>query len=126
MFRSTPSPLFVIPVTWPAGIGQDRIVLLHHSNRCLPAILIQRPRTEVGFSIKDDLQANRMEEGAMALLTDEHGFVTEGTGNNLFMVRDGEIFTPKPHNILRGVSRQACMELSAKEGYAWLAKTWVP
>ena len=62
----------------------------------------------------------------MALLTDEHGFVTEGTGNNLFMVRDGEIFTPKPHNILRGVSRQACMELSAKEGYVWLAKTWVP
>ena len=62
----------------------------------------------------------------MALLTDEHGFVTEGTGSNFFIARDGEIFTPKPHNILRGVSRQACMELSAKEGYAWLAKTWVP
>jgi len=72
-------------------------------------------RSRIFYKIAD-LQATRMEEGAMALLTDEHGFITEGTGNNFFIVRDGEIFTPKPHNILRGVSRQTCMELSAKEG----------
>ena len=52
----------------------------------------------------------------MALLTDERGFVTEGTGNNFFMVRDGRILTPKPHDILRGVSRGACMELAEKLG----------
>jgi len=71
-------------------------------------------RSRIFYKIAD-LQANRMEEGAMALLTDEHGFITEGTGNNFFMVRDGEVFTPKPHNILRGVSRQACLELLVKE-----------
>lgn len=49
-------------------------------------------------------------------MTDEHGFITEGTGNNFFMVRDGEILTPKGHNILRGVSRGACMELAQKLG----------
>ena len=26
----------------------------------------------------------------MALLTDERGFITEGTGNNYFIVKDGE------------------------------------
>ena len=52
----------------------------------------------------------------MALLTDERGFITEGTGNNFFMVRDGQILTPKPHDILRGVSRQACMELAQSQG----------
>ena len=61
-----------------------------------------------------DLQAAQMEAGAMALLTDERGFITEGTGNNFFMARDGEILTPKPHDILRGVSRQTCMELAEK------------
>ncbi len=61
-----------------------------------------------------NLQATHMEKGAMALLTDELGFITEGTGNNFFIARDGEIFTPKPHNILRGVSRQACMDLAAR------------
>ena len=61
-------------------------------------------------------QASRMEKGAMALLTDERGFITEGTGSNFFMVRDDEILTPKPHNILRGVSRHACMELAGALG----------
>ena len=55
-----------------------------------------------------------MEAGAQALLTDEHGFITEGTGNNFFMVRDGQVITPKGHNVLRGVSRGACMELASK------------
>ena len=63
-----------------------------------------------------ELEAERMEPGAMALLTDERGFVTEGTGNNFFMARGGEIFTPKPHDILRGVSRQYCIELAQEAG----------
>ena len=68
------------------------------------------------FYKRADLQVSRMEEGAMALLTDERGFVTEGTGNNFFMVKDGQIFTPQPHDILRGISRGACMELAEKLG----------
>ena len=60
--------------------------------------------------------AAKLEAGAMALLTDEHGFITEGTGNNFFMVRDGKILTPKPHNILRGVSRRNCMALAGTLG----------
>jgi len=69
-------------------------------------------RSRLAYKLAE-LQAAQLEEGASALLTDEHGFVTEGTGNNFFMVRDGQILTPRPHNILRGVSRQACMELAA-------------
>jgi branched-chain amino acid aminotransferase len=63
-----------------------------------------------------ELHASRLEEGAMALLTDEHGFITEGTGNNFFIAREGEIFTSKPNDILRGVSRQACMDLASMLG----------
>ena len=72
-------------------------------------------RSRIYYKIAE-LQAGRAEEGAMALLTDEHGFITEGTSNNFFMVRDGEIFTPEPHNVLRGISRHACMELAARLG----------
>ena len=63
-----------------------------------------------------ELQAAKMEQGAMALLTDERGFITEGTGNNFFIVKDGAIYTPKGHDILRGVSRQVCIELARKLG----------
>ena len=72
-------------------------------------------RSRIFYKIAE-LQAGRMEEGANALLTDERGFITEGTGNNFFMVRDNEILTPRSHDILRGVSRHACMELAAKLG----------
>ena len=68
------------------------------------------------FYKRADLQVGRMEEGAMALLTDERGFVTEGTGNNFFMVKDGQVLTPRPHDILRGISRGVCMELAEKLG----------
>ncbi len=63
-----------------------------------------------------DIQVGKMDIDAMALLTDEHGFITEGTGNNFFMAKDGEIYTPKPHNILRGVSRHACMDYATALG----------
>ena len=63
-----------------------------------------------------ELQAARMEPGAMPLLTDERGFITEGSGSNFFVARHGEILTPKPNDILRGVSRHACIELAEKLG----------
>lgn len=63
-----------------------------------------------------NLHASRMESGAMAVLTDERGFIAEGTGSNVFIVQDGQILTPKPHDILRGVSRQACMDFANELG----------
>jgi len=72
-------------------------------------------RSRIYYKIAE-LQANRIEEGAMALLTDENGFITEGTGNNFFMVKNGEIYTPKPNDILRGVSRDYCLNLAESLG----------
>ena len=68
-------------------------------------------RSRIYYKIAE-LQAAQIEAGAHALLRDERGFITEGTGNNFFMVRDGEILTPRPHDILRGVSRGFCMDLA--------------
>jgi branched-chain amino acid aminotransferase len=70
-----------------------------------------KTRSRLHYKIAE-LQAAYMEEGAQALLTDEHGFVTEGTGNNFFMVRNGEVLTPRGRDILRGVSRGACLDLA--------------
>jgi len=72
-------------------------------------------RSRLSYKLAE-LHAAQLEEGANALLTDEHGYITEGTGNNFFMVRGDQILTPRPHDILRGVSRQACMELAARLG----------
>lgn len=50
-----------------------------------------------------------------ALLLDLQGRVCEGTGFNVFSVRNGELSTPRD-NILAGITRQTIMEISAREG----------
>ena len=51
-----------------------------------------------------------------AVLVDEDGYLTEGTGSNFFIVRDGELLTPEPRHILRGVTRQSILDLAAEIG----------
>ena len=51
------------------------------------------------------------------LMLDAAGFVAEGSGSNLFIVRRNEVITPAPHSgILRGVTRDAVMELARASG----------
>jgi branched-chain amino acid aminotransferase len=68
------------------------------------------------FYKKAELHAARLDEGAYALLTDERGFITEGTGNNYFIVKNGEVYTPRGHDVLRGVSRKACIAICGRLG----------
>ncbi len=52
-----------------------------------------------------------------ALMLDQNGFVVECTGDNFFLVRDGEIFTPPIYQgALRGVTRDAVIELARQDG----------
>jgi branched-chain amino acid aminotransferase len=52
-----------------------------------------------------------------ALLLNEAGFVADGTGENLFVVKDGKLFTPPVSaSILMGITRQTIIELAEEEG----------
>lgn len=49
------------------------------------------------------------------ILLDHHGNVTEGTVSNLFMVKDGKLFTPTLNrHILAGITRQVVLDISRK------------
>ena len=51
-----------------------------------------------------------------AIFTSESGHVTEGTGMNFFMVRDGRLITPSnSENIVEGITRDAVIEIAGKE-----------
>jgi len=53
-----------------------------------------------------------------AILLDDHGHVCEGTGENIYIVRDGEIATPAQHNsILDGVTRRSLFQIARDLGY---------
>jgi branched-chain amino acid aminotransferase len=53
-----------------------------------------------------------------AILLDAHGFVSEGSGENIFVVRDGQIFTPpQTAGILDGISRKSIITITQDLGY---------
>jgi branched-chain amino acid aminotransferase len=53
-----------------------------------------------------------------AILLDDHGHVCEGTGENVYIVRDGEIATPGQHNsILDGITRRSVIQIAQDLGY---------
>ncbi|MBJ7459376.1 MAG: branched-chain-amino-acid transaminase, partial [Thermoleophilaceae bacterium] len=53
-----------------------------------------------------------------AILLDERGMVCEGTGENIFVVRGGEIATPGLNSaILEGVNRDAAIQIAGDLGY---------
>jgi branched-chain amino acid aminotransferase len=52
-----------------------------------------------------------------ALLLNEAGFVADGTGENLFVVKNGALYTPPVSaSILMGITRQTIIELAQEEG----------
>ena len=50
-------------------------------------------------------------ENNWALLLDDNGFVSEGTGSCFFIIKDGKAFTPKGIHLLRGISRNYVIKL---------------
>jgi branched-chain amino acid aminotransferase len=53
-----------------------------------------------------------------AIALDESGLVSEGSGQNLFLVRDGVIYTPAINSsILQGITRDSVMTIARDLGY---------
>ena len=50
-----------------------------------------------------------------ALLLDNEGYVAEGSGENIFVIRDGKIYTPELTSCLDGITRRTVIELVKEE-----------
>jgi branched-chain amino acid aminotransferase len=62
---------------------------------------------------KREAKANGYDE---AILLDTEGYVSEGTGENIFIVRQGRIKTTPLTSILEGITRSAVIELAREQG----------
>jgi branched-chain amino acid aminotransferase len=53
-----------------------------------------------------------------AILLDDNGYVCEGTGENVFVIKDGVIYTPtQADGILDGINRKSCIQIARDLGY---------
>ncbi|MCD6207230.1 MAG: branched-chain-amino-acid transaminase [Methanosarcinales archaeon] len=56
--------------------------------------------------------------GDEAIIFDVRGNISEGSGDNVFIVKNGSIATPPVINNLRGITRAAVIEIAQNRGYA--------
>jgi branched-chain amino acid aminotransferase len=62
---------------------------------------------------KTEANANGFDE---AIMLNENGHVSEGSGENIFMVRNGKLITPTPaDNVLEGITAKSVIELATNE-----------
>ena len=109
-----------------SSLYQSGVHLVHVSQQALPAHLVDpkaKTRSRLHYQMAV-LQAGRStvpgtdsKATAWPVLIDPDGFLAEGPGWNIFLVKEREILTPEPRNILRGVTRGATIELARGQGF---------
>lgn len=95
------------------GIGKGIRVKTSAFPRAQPPVLLPAAKI-VGQYVpmvlaKRDARRQGFDE---ALLLDCDGYVAEGSSENVFVVRDGELLTPLPGNIVEGFTRDAVIHLA--------------
>ena len=121
------------PLRWTvAGMGKlfdTGINAVITSQRAIPAQFLEpkvKNRSRIHYLMANIEVSNYEGDNNWALLLDPDGFVAEGTGDNFFIVKDNEIITPEPRNILRGISRAYIFELAQNLNLSCIEKNIEP
>jgi len=103
-----------IPFASRAACFRDGIeVITPATRRVPPDALSPRAKTHNYLNlVLGDLEVGAQHPGAWAVLLDVNGNLAEGLGSNVFLVRDGDLYTPREDYVLPGVSRQTVMDLA--------------
>ncbi len=120
------APVELVIAVWPWGAylgeeGKRRGIRATVSawRRISPDSLIPASKAS-GQYLNSILAKNASVEAGYdeAIMLDQRGMVCEGSGENIFLVRDGVILTP-PHaaSILDGVSRKSVIQIARDLGY---------
>ena len=59
-------------------------------------------------------------------MLDYRGYVAEGTGANIFFIKDSNIHTPIPDCFLNGITRQTVIEMATNQGFKITEKHIMP
>ncbi|MHC1626897.1 MAG: branched-chain-amino-acid transaminase [Methanoculleaceae archaeon] len=119
--RKCPEPTVIcIATEWGAMYGD-----LYEKGLCAVTVSIRRNAAEsLPPNIKSlnylnnilaKIEAN-YKGGDEAIIFDTNGYISEGSGDNLFVVKNGVMVTPPTLNNLRGITRAAVIELAEQHG----------
>jgi len=113
---------------WGAYLGEEGLekgIRVKTSSYSRHHVNVNMARAKFAGTYPNSILANMeaTEDGYdEALLLDVDGFVAEGAGENLFMVKDGVIYEPEIASALMGITRNTVITLAAELGYKVIAK----
>jgi branched-chain amino acid aminotransferase len=118
------NPVELAIAVWPWGsyLGEEGLkngIRVKISSFCRPHVNATMVRSKTTANYANSLLAKReaLKDGYdEAMLLDTDGYVAEGSGENVFMVRKGLIKTPPLTSILEGITRDTIMQLAAERG----------
>ena len=129
---NNPVEVFVACWEWGRYLGEDAIaggvdVCVSSWNRLAPNTLPALAKSGANYMnsqlIKMEAVINGYQEG---IGLDEAGYVSEGSGENLFVVRDGRILTPPlGASVLPGITRDTVLRLAEDLGIT-VVETIIP
>jgi len=107
---------------WGAYLGEEGLekgIRVRTSSFARHHVNVTMPRAKVSSTYANSILANlevTSEGYDEALLLDTQGFVAEGAGENLFVVKDGKIFEPEIASALTGITRDSVFKIAAEFG----------
>ena len=113
---------------WGAYLGEDGMangIRVKTSSYARHHVNVSMCRAKYSGTYANSILANMeaTEHGYdEALLLDVDGFVAEGAGENLFVVKDGQIYEPEIASALVGITRGTVIQLAKELGYEVKAK----
>jgi branched-chain amino acid aminotransferase len=128
------NPLQTYIACWPWGkyLGEEAIangvdVCISSWTRIAPNTLPALSKAGANYMnsqlIRMEAEANGYAEG---IALDDAGYVSEGSGENIFVVRDGKVFTPPlGTSVLPGITRDCIIKIAEQLGIP-LIETTIP
>ncbi|MGB6007455.1 branched-chain amino acid transaminase [Castellaniella sp.] len=107
---------------WGAYLGEEALkqgIRVKISSYARQHVNVTMPRAKIASTYANSILANTeaLEHGYdEAILLDTDGFVAEGSGENLFIVRDGVIYEPDIACALTGITRATIHQIAADLG----------
>ncbi len=110
--------LLIVATTLGSYLGKDKVRCCTSSWRRVDDTMIPARGKISGIYVNSALAKTEAEENGFdeAILLSNDGHVSEGSGENIFVVIDGTLITPPSQdNVLIGITRNTVIELAKKE-----------
>jgi branched-chain amino acid aminotransferase len=122
------SQLLIAAWDWGAYLGEKLLKVVTSSfKRISPSSFVVAAKIS-GHYVNSIMASQEAKDKGFdeALLLDEKGFVAEGPGANIFVERDGILYTPQLGSILPGITRATVIEICQRLGIEVVEKEITP